>query len=102
MTKNDSLMAPNTPKVSRETSTSSRNWIGMLRLSGHACKVQRGGTRIQSHPNIDTKNKSIGKDLGMLSSLMDKNRIDSIIKIEKIRALNIDKISFIEAYLQIP
>ena len=53
-------------------------------------------------PNIDTKNKSIGKDLGMLSSLIDKNRIDSIIKIEKIRALNIDKISFIEAYLQIP
>ena len=51
---------------------------------------------------IETKNKSIGKDLGMLSSRMDKNRIDNIIKIEKIRAFTIDKISFIEAYLQIP
>ena len=30
-------------------------------------------------PNIDTKNKSIRKDLVMLSSLMDKNRIGALL-----------------------
>tara|TARA_B100001057_G_scaffold177241_1_gene178070 strand:+ start:113 stop:340 length:228 start_codon:yes stop_codon:yes gene_type:complete len=52
--------------------------------------------------NIETINKSNGKDLGIFSKRMDKNNEAKIIKHEAIRLLTIEEISSNDAYLQIP
>ena len=56
------------------------------------------------HKSIEseTRNNSIGKDRGIFSNLIVKKRIATTIRHDAVNDFKIEKISFMDAYLQMP